>query len=127
MSMFKDGLKGAIVAVISSLLLVIIFSYLFRFPIPLIGMIGPFGEISVSYKITDIAGHIGGIFYSWVFFGIFGGFILFPLLGAITGVTIGCNYFSSKSKNKFIILWSALICVAVISTFSISDCIFGKW
>ena len=93
----------------------------------MVGMVGPFGDISTSYKITDIAGHVGGVFYAWVIYGILGGFILIPLCGAITGAIIGRNYFSSDRKEKFIILWSTLICAAVIFIFSVSDYLFGKW
>ncbi len=37
----NDAIRGAVVAVVSSLLVAILFAYVFRIPIPLCGMLGP--------------------------------------------------------------------------------------
>jgi hypothetical protein len=42
-------LKGVILTVFSSLVIALIFAFIFRLPIPMGGIIGPFGEYS-SYR-----------------------------------------------------------------------------
>ncbi|MEX2165023.1 MAG: hypothetical protein WD823_12380 [Sulfuricaulis sp.] len=41
-----DAVKGAVIAIAASLMIAIVFAYLFRLPIPMGGMIGPFGKFS---------------------------------------------------------------------------------
>ena len=120
-----DALKGAIIALVSSLLLVILFAYLFRIPIPMGGMIGPFGEFS-SYDM-GVAEVLKSVFVAWVFYGIFGGFIILSSCGAITGVIIGRKYFESNNKNKMIMLWATLISAVLVFVLSILDYIIGPW
>ena len=120
-----DALKGAIVALVSSLLVAILFAYSFRVPIPLGGMIGPFGELSTyTMGIGDV---LISVFIAWAFYGVFGGFIILPLCGAIAGALAGRKYFSSKNKNKMIVLWSASISAIPVFALSVLDYIIGPW
>ena len=41
-----DCIRGPIAALVSSILVAVLFAYTFRIPIPMGGLLGPFGEIS---------------------------------------------------------------------------------
>ncbi len=120
-----DALKGAIVALASSLLAALLFAYLFRIPIPMGGYIGPFGEIS-TYSIATVD-VLKSVLVAWVFYGIFGGFIILPTCGAVTGVLVGRKYSKSKNKNKMILLWSIVISTIPVFILSILDYLVGPW
>lgn len=120
-----DALKGAIIALVSGLLVALLFAYLFRLPIPMGGYIGPFGEISTfSTPPVDV---FKAVFVAWLFYGMFGGFITLLACGAITGAYVGRKYAKAKNKNK-IIVWSC-VAVSTIPVFilSILDHIIGPW
>ena len=120
-----DALKGIVIALISSLLIAILFAYMFRIPIPMGGYIGPFGEISSFNK--DVLSILNSVLVAWVFYGAFGGFIILPILGAISGIVIGRNYQNSKNKNKMIVLLVTLVSVIPVFLLSILDYIIGPW
>jgi uncharacterized protein YqgC (DUF456 family) len=67
------------------------------------------------------------VLVAWVFYGMFGGFIILPLLGAVTGEIVGRIYVESESKNKMILLWSFLISAIPIFILSILDHLIGPW
>lgn len=120
-----DAKKGAISALASSLLIAFLFAYVFRIPIPLGGYIGPFSAISTySMPIVDV---LTMVLVAWVFYGIFGGFIIFPLLGSVTGEKVGRKYADSKYKNKLILLCSFLVSVIPVFMLSILDYLIGPW
>ena len=120
-----DALKGIATAAVSSYFIALLFAYLFRIPIPFGGYIGPFAEVS-SYgiNVVDVAGMI---FVAWIFYGIFGGFIVLPFCGAITGVLVGRKYSGSSKKNKMIILWTTAVTFIPVFLLSILDYIIGPW
>ena len=120
-----NALKGAIIAVVSSLLLAILFAYLFRIPIPMGGYIGPFGEFS-TYHI-GVVEVLKSVFVAWVFYGMFGGFIILVSCGAITGVIIGRKYDGSNNKDRMIALWSTFITTILVFVLSTLDYIIGPW
>ena len=120
-----NALKGVTTALISSLLIAILFAYLFRLPIPMGGYIGPFGEFS-TYGIGVIDA-VKSVLIAWVFYGMFGGFIILSLCGAITGMLVGRKYSKSNNKNKMIILWSIIISTIPVFVLSILDYIIGPW
>jgi len=120
-----DALKGIVTAAVASFFIALLFAYLFRLPIPLGGYIGPFGEFS-SYSM-GVVGVLQAVFIAWVFYGIFGGFIVLPLCGAITGVVVGRKYSGSDKKNKMNILWTTTITFIPIFILSILDYIIGPW
>ena len=125
MNKVMNALKGAIISVVSSLIAAILFAYLFRIPIPMGGYIGPFGEISTySIEVVDVLKYV---FVAWVFYGMFGGFIILPTFGAITGAIIGGKYSDSKNKNRIIVLWSIMISTIPVFILSILDYIIGPW
>lgn len=86
---------------ISSFLVAHVFAHRFRFPVPLGGMLGPSGDV-YSYD----TGALLMISFAWLFYGIFGGFVVVPLLGAGVGVAAGKVYSSSGAKEKMIALWA---------------------
>jgi len=120
-----NAFKGTITAVISSLLIAILFAYLFRFPIPMGGYIGPFGQFS-SYD-SNVIDTIKSILVAWAFYGVFGGFIILSLFGAIIGILIGKKYSHLVIKNKMILYSSSSISIVAIFILSILDYIIGSW
>lgn len=117
--------KGALFALASSLLIALLFAYVFRIPIPMVGYIGPFGIVS-SYSISVVEVLIS-VLLAWVFYGAFGGFIILPLLGAVTGAIVGRIYAESESKNKIILLCSFLMGAIPVFILSILDYLIGPW
>ena len=115
-----NAFKGTITAVISSLLIAILFAYLFRFPVPMVGYIGPYGPFSTYDR--SVIDTIKTIFVAWVFYGIFGGFIILSLFGAIIVILIGKKYSNSIIKNIMI-----LCCSSSISLVTILDYMVGSW
>ena len=120
-----DTLKGIATAIISSLFIVILFAFIFRIPIPLAGYMGPFGEFN-SYG-NNVFEAFKSVLVAWVFYGVFGGFILLPILGAVTGNIVGRKYKNSINKNKMIILWVTIVSVIPVFILSILDYIIGPW
>jgi hypothetical protein len=119
-----NAIKGAVIAVISSLLVALLFAYIFRIPIPLGGMLGPFGELNpYSLSVVDV---IKSVLVAWVFYGVFGGFIIVPLFGAITGVIVGRKH-SGASKQKMIVIWSFFASVIPVFLLSVLDYVIGPW
>jgi len=120
-----DALKGIAIAVIFSLIIAILFAYIFRFPIPMSGYIGPFGEFS-SYQ-NDFPGVLKSVLIAWIFHGAFCGFIILPILGAISGIVIGRKYQNSTKKYKMIVLLVTLLSLIPVFILSILDYIIGPW
>jgi hypothetical protein len=92
-----DGIKGAVLALVSTLLVGLLFAYVYRLPIPMGGYIGPYGVIS-TYGMPFVEVLIS-VLVAWVFYGVFGGFIIIPVCAA-TCEYIGRKYADSKYKNK---------------------------
>jgi len=121
----SDEVKGMVVAVVSSLVTAVLFAYFFRLPIPMGGLIGPFGELSI-YDINPLK-VLFMVFVAWVFYNILGGLIIVVLCGAMTGKMIGNRYSVSNNKNKMIILWSSIAGAIPVFLLSILDYIIGPW
>jgi len=120
-----DALKGIAGSVFASIPVALAFAYIYRLPIPLGGYIGPFGAINTySINFIDV---LTSVFSAWLFYGMSGGFIILPLVGAITGIIVGRNYKGSKAKNKMIIGLAAVVSVAPVFILSIMDYIIGPW
>ena len=62
-----NAAKGIVVSLLSSLLVVILFAYIFRVPIPLGGYIGPFGEF--TNQNVGIGETIRMVCLAWFFTG----------------------------------------------------------
>ncbi len=125
MNKFMDALKGIIIAIPSSLLVAIVFAYLFRIPIPMGGYIGPFGEFSTyDSSIVDI---LKSVFIALGFYGMFGGFIILTACGVITGIYTGHKYSEASNKTRMIVFWTALISAVPVFILSILDYIVGPW
>jgi len=89
------------------------------------GYIGPFGEISTyDSSIIEI---LKSVFIAWVFYGIFGGYIILTMCGVITGIYTGHKYSGSSNKNRMIVFWTALISAISVFILSILDYIIGPW
>ncbi len=120
-----DALKGSAVALVSALLVAFLFAYTFRLPIPLGGMLGPLGEFSpyaISVKQVAIS-----VLAAWLFYGLFGGFIVLALVGGISGWAAGRRYGSARNKNRMIVLYAALASVIPVAGLSVLDYIVGPW
>jgi len=113
------------VAMMASILVALLFAYTFRVPIPMGGMLGPFGEFSpYSMEISEV---LTSVLMAWLFYGLFGGFVVLPLCGAIAGHLAGHRYSIAKNKNRMVVLWAALASVAPVFGLSILDYIVGPW
>ena len=121
-----NALKGAFFAVASSLLIAVLFAYLFRLPIPMGGYIGPFSEVSTyGLSVVEV---LKLVLIAWKIYGLmFGGLIILSLCGAITGVLTGRKYSESKNKDRVILLYSAIVSTIVIFILSILDYVIGPW
>lgn len=117
-----NGLKGAITALVSSLLTAILFAFVFRVPIPFGGYVGPFGEFSMGPVET-----IKSVSLAWVFYGVLGGFIVLPISGLFVGLLVGQKYSGSARKNRMIILWAIGISAIPVLLLSVLDYIIGPW
>ena len=106
-------LSGAFIALVSSYFVALLFAYTFRIPIPLAAYYGPLGEIS-TYSLT-------------VFYGIFGGFIIVPVLGAAAGLLAGRKHISSRNRRSMIVLYSVLAGSAPVLALSVLDYVIGPW
>lgn len=120
-----DALKGAAAALMSGFLVALVFAYCFRIPVPLGGMLGPLGAFSpyaMSFKevFLSVAG-------AWVFYGLFGGFFILPLCGAIAGRWAGRKFARERCKNRMVISCAALASAIPVFCLSVLDWIIGPW
>ena len=120
-----DALKGALITTASSLVVALVFAYVFRIPIPFGSYIGPFTDLSTHGM--PVAEVIQAVFIAWVFYGVFGGYIILSASGAITGLIIGRKYASAETRNKMIVLWAILIGIIPVFLLSILDYMIGPW
>lgn len=103
----------------------VLFAYTFRIPIPLAAYYGPFGEIS-TYNMA-FAEVLKSVLVAWVFYGIFGGFILLPAVGAIAGVVAGRKYRGARNRNGMIALYSVITGSVPVAALSVLDYVIGPW
>lgn len=121
----SDIKKGIVFVIISSLLVSFLFAYIYRFPIPFEGYIGPFSAININGKsMIDV---LFSVIMAWAFYVIFGGFIILSLLGAAAGDVVGRIYSSSAKKDKFILIYSFIVSMIPVCFLSILDYIIGPW
>ena len=120
-----NKLKGVVTAIVSSMIMALLFAYLFRLPIPFGGYIGPFGTIS-TYDIPVIE-TFTAVLVAWVLYGMLGGFPVLILCGVIVGNIVGLKYQGSNRKNFLIIVWVWGITIIPIFILSVLDYIIGPW
>jgi hypothetical protein len=120
-----DSIRGAIVALISSFLVALLFVYTFRLPIPMVGMLGPMGEFA-PYA-TPFFSVLTSVAMAWLFFGLFGGFIIVAVCGAIAGHLASRRFAGLGNKNKMIAWWAALAGVLPVFGLSTLDFFIGPW
>jgi len=118
-------LSGAFIALVSSYFVALLFAYTFRIPIPLAAYYGPLGEIS-TYSLTVVE-VLKSVLVAWVFYGIFGGFIIVPVLGAAAGLLAGRKHISSRNRRSMIVLYSVLAGSAPVLALSVLDYVIGPW
>lgn len=110
---------------VSSYFVALLFAYTFRIPIPLAAYYGPLGEIS-TYSLTVVE-VLKSVLVAWVFYGIFGGFIIVPVLGAAAGLLAGRKHISSRNRRSMIVLYSVLAGSAPVLALSVLDYVIGPW
>ncbi len=120
-----DILKGVLTALVTSLLVAVLFAFTFRFPIPLAGMIGPFG--SMDGHSFGFFGTVIAVCVAWVVYGFFGGFVVLPLVGGGAGFLAGYFFQGSPRKNRLVILCSAIASVVPVVFLATLDLIAGPW
>lgn len=120
-----DILKGIVTALVVSFLAALLFAYIFRVPIPLVGMIGPLGAIGTySTGFFDV---LQSIFAAWMFYGIFGGFIILPLFGGFAGYLAGHKFSGKPGKFRMVLVYSAIAGVVPVLFLSTLDYVIGSW
>ncbi len=120
-----NELKGAVIALAASLLVAILFAFVFRIPIPFWDYIGPFGRVSTyNMPVVEV---LKVVSFAWVFYGVLGGFVVLPLIGIFTGTAIGKKYAESKRKNLMIALWAVGNTTIAVFILAILDFIIGPW
>ena len=117
-------LKGVILTVFSSLVIALIFAFIFRLPIPMGGIIGPFGEYSSYRNFIEVPKMV---FIAWLFYGAFGGFIICSLLGGVAGYLAGKNLDDLKNINIQILKYSFIAGLIPVLFVSTLDFFIGKW
>jgi hypothetical protein len=112
------------IAMASSIVFSMLFALIFRFPIPMGGMMGPFGDLRpFPGSMLEFFLSIG---IAWLFYFFFGGFVFLILLGSIAGILVE-RYATEPLKNRMSMIAGSiagLIPVAVLSTL---DFIIGPW
>jgi hypothetical protein len=121
----KDALGGAMTALASSVFVALLMAYTFRIPIPLAAYIGPLGDLSTySMSVMEVA---RSILIAWVFYGVFGEFMILPALGAAAGVLAGRKYRDVRNKNRMIVLYAVLAGAIPVFALSVLDYVIGPW
>ncbi len=120
-----NALKGAAVTVVSSLIVALLFAYVFRVPIPFWAYIGPFGEASTyGLNVADVVKHV---FLAWLMYGALGGFMLLAVGGSLTGAIVGRKYAGSAYQNRMIVLWAIGVSAVPVFVLAILDYVIGPW
>jgi len=125
MNPLKNALMGFATTVLASFLVALVFAFLFRFPIPFVGYIGLFAELS-PYSI-GVLKTIKSVVIAWWFYGILGGYLVLGISGIITGLYIGHKFSDSDNKNKRIIIGSIAISAIPVFVLSLLDFVIGPW
>jgi hypothetical protein len=129
----NDALKGAIIAIVSSLPIAMLFALLYRFPIPIVGYIGPFADSYVDNPIdhaNDIINIATVVSMAWFVYGMSGGFIILSVGGAITGKIISSKYSglaNKRQKNILVIICGIIIAILSVGLLSTLEYIIGPW
>jgi hypothetical protein len=117
-------LKGITFTVFSSLVSALIFAFIFRLPIPMLGIIGPFGEYDSGSDIIEI---FKMVFLAWVFYGILGGFIILSVFGGLAGHLVGKTTDTLKNTNIKILKYSFIAGLIPVLFISTLDFFIGSW
>lgn len=113
---------GAVVAVLASFLVALLFA--FRFPIPLGGMLGPFGSANpYTGHFVDV---LRAVTFAWLLYGWFGGFVLVSLCGACAGFWAGRAH-AEKHKNRMIVMCAAISGAVPVLWLCTLDYFIGPW
>ncbi|NNM70298.1 MAG: hypothetical protein HKM00_10125 [Gallionella sp.] len=120
-----DSIRGAIVALTSSILVALLFAYTFRIPIPMGGMLGPLGGLN-PYSM-GFSGVLTSVAVAWLFYGLFGGFVILPVFGAIAGHLASQKFSAAGNKRQMVVLWAVLAGMIPVFGLSILDLIIGPW
>ena len=120
-----DALKGIVVTTLGSFVMVIVFAYLLRMPVPFNPYNGPFEQPSI-YTLGFLP-VVKMLSLAWVFYMAFGGFVILPVLGAVTGILVGNKYTESSRKNSLIVFWAFVVSAIPVFILSVLDWVIGNW
>lgn len=114
--------KGITLTAFLSFSIALLFAFIFRLPIPMVGVIGPFGEYGPTSNVIET---IYMVITAWIFYGVLGGFIVIAILGGFAG------YLASKSQgvkpSAKIVQYSFLAALIPVLFISTLDFIIGPW
>lgn len=113
--MFKYGfaLKGAVTAIFSSYIFIVLFTYFYRFPIMFVGFLGPYGDFGgVGMTFFELAYRL---VFVWLGYGVFfGGFLFQAVIGGVFGELASRFFSGSNYKSAWVFLISALSAIPLI-------------
>ncbi|MBS1784365.1 MAG: hypothetical protein JST24_02930 [Acidobacteria bacterium] len=118
-------LKGAIVALVSSYFISLLYAFTFRFPIPFAGLIGPQGTFgTANMSVLSVCAFV---LVAWAVYGLLGGFLVVAAMGAGAGYLVGRLSPAKDARNLRIILSCTLVTFIPITFLSTLDFLIGPW
>ena len=121
--MYYNILRNTFAALLGGFVLSVLFGFFYRLPVPFAGIIGPYGEVSSSGFIATISAVVG----AWWFYGfLFGGIILYFLIGSLLCITTRKRSCNEGYMRKAMVISAALGLIPVIVV-SHLDKIIGPW
>jgi hypothetical protein len=119
----NHALKGIGYTALFTLLLAMLSAALFRFPIPFVGVVGPFGEfhrLGLGMRIYDSA-------FAWVFYSVLSGGLVQLVGGAAVGVIAGACAREPGAENRAIATGSLLLSLVAVLGLATLDWFIGPW
>lgn len=122
----KIAIKCAMLSITFSFPISLALALFYRFPIPMGGYIGPASDIGIDYSnILDILKMVS---IAWVFYGIFGGFIVLAIGGAAASkLTLHKTSKTEHSQVKNLVVRAVCVSFLGCGALAILDYIIGPW
>lgn len=112
----SQSLKAGLLSVIFSLPMAVIFSFLYRFPAPFIGDIGPYA--TSSYAHNDAVSQIITIVIAWLLYGIAGGYLVIAIAGFILSKVLPTGSQNTCRQPMCLGLFTALLACILLANFN---------
>ena len=121
----KAMLKCAVLSIIMSFPMTIAMILLLRFPIPFVGYVGPLSTHGINYlEIIDI---LKMATMAWVFYGMFGGFIIVSVAGLIAGYLVHRKSNNHATSDATLFKAAGFVAFMSCGLLAVLDFIIGPW